>query len=126
MKVFALIVQNLIRLLFLVLLVIGIMFWTGHAFNLLPLHMHLGESLVGLLWILAVFGMVARVSPILTVGAILWGALVVFFGRDMGSMLPGPAHEAIRVIHLLIGLIAVALAEMIGARIKRRTPESVA
>lgn len=126
MRVLAIVVQNLIRLIFLILLVLGIMFWTGKAFNLVVVHMRLGESLVALLWILAIFGMVSRVTPFLTLGAVIWGVLVVLFGMNMGSMLPGPAHEAIRVIHLLIGLVAIGLAEMIGARIKRSGRERTA
>jgi hypothetical protein len=121
MKVLAIITQNLIRLLFLVLLVLGIMFWTGHELNLIGVHRRLGESMAGLMWVLAIFGMVAGVSAVLTVGTILWGALLVLFALNMGGMLPGPAHEAIRVIHFLIGLVAIGLAEMIGARIKRRS-----
>jgi hypothetical protein len=121
MRLLAIITQNLIRLLFLALLVLGIMFWTGHQLNLVGIHRQLGESLTALLWVLAILGMVARLSVVLTVGAILWGALLVLFALNMGGMLPGPAHEAIRVLHFLIGLVAIGLAEMIGARIKRRS-----
>jgi hypothetical protein len=34
--------------------------------------------------------------------------------------MPGPAHEVIRVLHFLIGLAAIALSEMISARVKRQ------
>jgi len=81
--------------------------------------MDLGISLVGLLWILAIIGMVAKVNPVLTILAVLWGALVAIFGMKMGGWLPGPAHEAIRVLHFLIGLAAIALSEMLSVRIKR-------
>jgi hypothetical protein len=111
--------QNAVRILGVVLIVLGFMFWTGHSFNLVPLHMRLGIGLVALLWILAIFGMVARVNPALTIGSILWGALVFIFGMRMGAWLPGPAHEAIRVLHFLFGLVAIGLSEMISVRIKR-------
>lgn len=122
MKTATIIIQNAVRLIGVILIVLGFLFWAGHAFNLVPVHMKLGISLAGLLWILAILGMVARLSPVLTILAILWGALVVFFGMRMGGWLPGPAHEAIRVLHFLIGLAAIGLAEMISARIKRRMP----
>jgi hypothetical protein len=122
MKTATIIIQNAVRLIGLILIVLGFMFWTGHAFNLLPIHIKLGISLAGLLWILAMLGMVARLNPVLTIVAILWGALVVIFGMRMGNWLPGPAHEAIRVLHFLIGLAAIGLSESLSARIKRRIP----
>jgi len=119
MRPFAIVVQNLIRVLFLVLLVLGFMFWSGHALNLVQWHMHLGELLVAALWLLAVVALVKRVAPVLSIVALLWGLLVVFFGMRMPVLMPGPAHEAIRLIHLLIGVVAIGLAEVIGARVKR-------
>jgi hypothetical protein len=119
-RIATILIQNLIRLLGVVLIVLGILFWTGHSFQLVPLHMRLGETLAGLLIILAILGIVARLNPGLTIGAILWALLVVFFGMNMSRMLPGAAHEAIRVLHFLIGLAAIALAESLGARIKRK------
>lgn len=122
MKTATIIIQNAVRLIGVILIVLGFMFWTGHAFNLISIHMQLGVSLAGLLWILAILGMVARLNPVLTIVAILWGALVVIFGMRMGSWLPGPAHEAIRVLHFLIGLAAIGLSESLSIRIKRRMP----
>jgi hypothetical protein len=124
MKVSTLIVQNLVRVLGLILLILGFLFWTGHSFDLVRLHMNLGVALVLLLWILAGIGIAAKVKPGLVVAAILWGALTVFFGMTMGRLLPGRAHEVIRVAHFLIGLGAIALAESLGARIKRASPVS--
>ena len=120
MRIAIILIQNLIRLLGVILIVLGILFWTGHSFQLLPLHVRLGETLAGLLIILAILGIVMRLNPALTIGSIVWALLVVFFGRNMGRMLPGPAHEAIRVLHFLIGLGAIGLAESIGARMKRK------
>jgi hypothetical protein len=119
MKTATILIQNAVRVLGVILIVLGFLFWTGHSFTLVPVHMDLGISLVGLLWILAIIGMVAKVNPVLTILAVLWGALVAIFGMKMGGWLPGPAHEAIRVLHFLIGLAAIALSEMLSVRIKR-------
>jgi hypothetical protein len=35
--------------------------------------------------------------------------------------LPGRSHEIIRVVHFLIGLMAIGLSESLASRIKRRT-----
>jgi len=37
----------------------------------------------------------------------------------MGGLLPGSAHEVIRVVHFLFGLGAIGMVEIIGGRIKR-------
>ena len=93
MKITAVVVQNAIRVLGVILIVLGFMFWTKHSYDLVPLHMRLGVSLVLLLWIMAVLGIVAKVKPVLTIGSIFWGALVAVFGMKMGAWLPGAAHE---------------------------------
>ena len=102
------------------LLVLGFMFWSGRSLEMVPVHMRLGEILVSLLWILAAMGLRAGVKPGLVLGAMLYGVIVVAFGLRMGTFLPGSAHEAIRILHFLIGLGAIGLAESIGVRIRRR------
>lgn len=115
------IIQNAVRVLGLILLVLGFMFWTGHSFDLIPVHMRLGEILVALLWIIAAMGLRAGVKPGMVLGAMFYGLIVVAFGMRMGGLLPGGAHEVIRIVHFLFGLGAMGLVEMIGAKIKRAT-----
>jgi hypothetical protein len=119
MKIATLVIQNAVRVLGLVMIVLGLLFWSGRSFDLVSVHMRFGEVLVGLLWILAGMGLRAGVRPGLAIGAIVYGLFVVAFGMNMGGFLPGRAHEVIRVAHLLIGLGAIGVAETIGARIKR-------
>jgi hypothetical protein len=124
MKAATVILQNAIRLLGLTLIVLGFLFWSRTAFSLIPLHMRLGETLVALLWILALLGVPAKAPPGLIAAAILWGLVVVGFGMNMGGLLPGRAHEVIRVAHFLIGLSAIGLSESLAARMKRAIASS--
>jgi len=119
MRVATLVIQNAVRVLGVILLVLGFMFWSGHSFELVPVHMRIGEILVGLLWILAAIGLRAGIKPGLVLGAMFYGVIVVAFALRMGLLLPGRAHEVIRVVHFLFGLGAIGLVEMIGAKIKR-------
>jgi len=119
MKLAVVILQNAIRLIGVVLIVLGFLFWARQAYFLVPLHMWLGVTEVVLLWALALFALRARVSTGLAMTALLWGLLTVGFGWNMGSLLPGRAHEIIRVLHFLIGLGAIGLAESLAARAKR-------
>jgi len=120
MKIATRLIQSAIRVLGLMLLVLGFMFWSGRSLELVPVHMRLGEILVSLLWVLAAMGLRAGVKPGLVLGAMLYGVVVVAFGMRMGTFLPGRAHEVIRVLHFLIGLGAIGLAESIGVRMRRR------
>ena len=121
MKIATILIQNLVRILGIVLIVLGFLFWTHHSYNLVPLHMRLGTILAGLLIILAILGIAARLKLGLTMGAIVWAVVLVIFGMNMGGLLPGRAHELIRVVHFLLGLGAIGLAESLGARIRRKT-----
>ena len=111
--------QYAVRLLALLQVALGFQFWSGRSFGLMPVHMRMGEALIVLLWILAGIGLWAGVKPGLVIGAIVYGFLTLAFAMNMGQLLPGGAHEVIRVLHLLIGLGAVGLTEILAARIKR-------
>jgi hypothetical protein len=120
MKITVTVLQWAVRILAILLIAMGVEFWLGRSFSLLPVHMRMGEVLILLLWILAFLGLGRGVKAGLAIGAIVYGFFTVFFAMYMGNLVPGPAHEAIRVLHLLIGLGALGLAEMIGGRIKRQ------
>jgi len=113
------VIQNAVRVLGVILLVLGFLFWSGHHFDLIPVHMRLGEILVGLLWIIAALGLRHGLKPGIVLGAIFYGFLVVAYAMRMGMLLPGSAHEVVRVVHFLFGVGAIGLVEMIGAKIKR-------
>ena len=119
MKLLVLILQNAGRLLGVILLILGFLFWTHHSYQLIPLHMTLGLCFVALLWGMGGLGATAGASRPLVIGAFLWGLLVLIFSMTMGRFLPGRAHEIIRVLHFLIGLCAIGLFESLGARMKR-------
>jgi hypothetical protein len=61
MRTAVVVLQWIVRSCFAGLLILGIAFWTGHAFSLIPLHMTLGIALVVGLWISAILGFAARV-----------------------------------------------------------------
>ena len=101
-------------------LILGIIFWTGTAKNLVPIHMLLGIIVTLCLWILG--GMIAttRGGIGLAIGAIVLGLIVAGFGLTQRSILPGsPSHWIIQVIHLILGLAAIGMGESIAGRYKR-------
>ena len=113
--------QMLVRLLGVVLIILGALFWVGTARGLIPLHMALGSVLVLALWVLAGIGARARVGTGLVAFAIIWGIIVLAVGMGQMSWLPGSAHWVVRCLHLVVGLVAMGFAEVIGGRVRRGT-----
>ncbi len=107
-------VLMLLRLAIAVQIVVGIAMWTGHWLGAVGLHMAVGGIFVLLLWILAVMALVGRRAVGLAVVAILWGVVLAAFGMAQRGIMIGDAHWVVRVIHLLIGLAAMPLAERLG------------
>jgi hypothetical protein len=109
----------LVRLTGLILIVLGASFWTGHAFALIPLHKQVGYLFVLLFWTLAALAARAGVAPGFVGLAIAWGLAVAALGMTQDRLLIGDVHWVIKVLHLLVGLGAMGLAEGLAARIKQ-------
>ncbi len=105
----------------LILIALGLLFWTDNADPLIPVHMLLGIALVLALWVLAVLAAVAGVNLGLVALAFVWGLVVPALGLTQTRMVPGGAHWIIQVLHLLVGIIAIALAQVLALRIIGRS-----
>jgi hypothetical protein len=114
--------QMLVRTSGVVQLVLGGLFWTGNALDLVPLHMLVGFLLVLGLWTLAALAARAGVRPPLVAVAAVWGLIVPILGLSQDQLLVGSAHWVIEVLHLLVGLGAIGQAEALAARIRERLP----
>jgi hypothetical protein len=114
--------QFLIRALGTIMLILGLLFWTGNALTLIPVHMLLGLLLVLTLWTLAALAARAGVDLRLVLLAVAWGVIVPILGVMQDSLLVGPAHVLIQLLHLSVGLAAIALGELLGrgARLRLR------
>ncbi|HEX4215659.1 MAG TPA: hypothetical protein VIA06_20260 [Candidatus Dormibacteraeota bacterium] len=110
--------QMLFRLFWLVNIVLGILFWTGHVTGLVPLHILLGIILTLLLVILALLAGIRGKPGLLVVGVIV-AILLPVVGLNQQSWDQGSGHWIIQVLHLLVGILAIVTAEAIGGRIKR-------
>jgi hypothetical protein len=79
-----------------------------------------GVVFVLALWTLA--GLTARAgAPIgLVVFTFVWGLVLPAFGMTQMSLLPGPWHWTIRVVHLLTGLVAMRLGDLLSRSVRLR------
>jgi hypothetical protein len=110
-----------IRLAVLLALILGILFWTGNAQNLTLIHMLLGFIVVISLWVIGLAqGFIRGGSFVLAIATFVVGLILAIVGLYQTRWLVGSAHWVIQVIHLLLGLSAIGLGEMIAARTKRR------
>jgi hypothetical protein len=110
--------QMLVRLCGVVLIILGLLFWTSNALLLIPVHILFGIVLVLSLWTLAILAARAGLPPALVAPAVVWGVIVLLLGLTQDQLLPGSAHVVIKVLHLLVGLGAIGLAERLARGIK--------
>lgn len=114
------VLRFLVRLLGVALIVLGLLFWSGNAFALIQVHMLLGILLVLALWTVAILAARAGEQPGLVALGLLWGIVVPILGMTQDTLLPGDAHWIIRVVHLLFGLVAISLVEVLVRRALER------
>jgi hypothetical protein len=113
-------IQMAIRIAFVVQLALGLAFWTGNALGLVDLHQLIGILIVLGLWTQAVLAARAGVQPGMVAGAAVLGLIVIVVGLTQRELLPGSAHWVIQVLHLLLGIGAVGLADSLAVRAKAR------
>jgi hypothetical protein len=97
--------------------ILGLLFWSGNGLNLIPIHMLLGLLVVLSLWIVGIGkAFSSGGSWPLAGGALLLGLLVIVVGMRQSSLLVGPFHWVIQVVHLLLGVLAVGIGQIAAAR----------
>ena len=111
--------QWIVRIAGVVNLLLGLLFWTGDARGLVPVHMLLGVVLVVALWALAAVSTQQGVPVGLAAGAAIMGIIVLWLGLAQGGLMPGGAHWVIQALHLITGMAAVGIGEAIGGRVRR-------
>ncbi len=119
MKTTTTVLQMWVRAVGAMMIVLGLLIWTVGLYQIVPVHMLLGITIVLALWTLVALGAVARVHPGLVALGFAWGLIVPILGVTQTQLLPGSGHWVIRVLHLLVGLGAIGLAETLAQRIKR-------
>lgn len=98
-------------------LILGLLFWSGTAYNLLRVHMLLGLLVVLALWTVGIGQAFGRGgSRPLAGGALLLGLLVLVLGVTQSRLMVGPFHWVIEVLHLLLGVLAIGVGQAAAAR----------
>ena len=107
-------------------LITGIIFWTGNADPLQIVHIILGILAVLALWTIGIVQGLRGGSFGLAVATFVVGFLLALVGLFQTRWLNDSNHWIIQVIHLLLGIMAIGLGEMIGGRYRRMTAKAAA
>jgi hypothetical protein len=108
-----------IRVSGLLLILMGIAIWTGRADQVIPVHELIGFVLVLSLWTLSYFAARAGVSMRWVVLAVAWGLVAPILGLTQQNLVIGDWHWTIQILHLLIGVGAIAQGENLAGRMRR-------
>jgi hypothetical protein len=118
------IAQMVVRITGLIQLVLGFIVWPGNADVLIPVHILIGSILVVALLVLTYQATRSRISTGLIILAVLWAFVLPAWGLAQEKLLPETGHWIIQVLHLLFGIGAVGMAEMLGAQIRKKSVSS--
>jgi hypothetical protein len=99
-------------------LILGLAFWVAKLTGLVTLHEALGAGVVLALWALAVVAYRKGVSLGFVACAVLWGVFTVVLGIGQTRFLVGEFHLVVQVIHLLVGLGAIAMGAVLARALR--------
>ena len=119
------VLQMIVRVVGLILLVLGLLFWTGNAHSLAQAHIWLGYLLTLALFVLVYQAFRAGAPVGMLVGAVAVGAALPLVGLNQGSIFSESLHWLAQVLHALLGIIAIGLAEMLGAQVRKKSAPAV-
>jgi hypothetical protein len=109
-------------------LVLGAMLWFAPETALkitrsfatgIEVHMVLGGIVALALAVLAAWALIDRVRIPAALAGLLWAIATVIVGTLQDWWVAGGSHPVMAVIHLLLGIGAIGLAEMLAATLKK-------
>lgn len=97
-------------------LILGLLFWTGNALHLISMHMLLGIIAVVALWVGGFAQALGGGSWPLAIIAFIIGLATLFLGIHQMTLMVGPNHWIIEVVHLILGLLTIGFGHMCAKR----------
>ena len=108
-----------VRIAGLAALVLGVLLWEGMLVRALNFHMALGAIVAAAVAILGIYAITTRARIPLGFIGLVWAAATFYLGIAQNQFVPGDNHWIIAVIHLLLGIGAIGLAEALAGAITR-------
>jgi hypothetical protein len=108
-------------------LILGLLFWTNSALNLIQMHMLLGLLAVGALWVIGIGQALSKGGSWgVAASALVVGAAMIILGWTQSSLMVGELHWIIQVLHLVLGLLVIGMGHMGAARYRKSITRSTA
>ena len=108
-------------------LILGLLFWTNSALNLIQMHMLLGLLAVGALWVIGIGQALSNGGSWgVAASALVVGAAMIVRGWTQSSLMVGELHWIIQVLHLVLGLLVIGMGHMGAARYRKSITRSTA
>ena len=108
-------------------LILGLLFWTNSALNLIQMHMLLGLLAVGALWVIGIGQALSNGGSWgVAASALVVGAAMIVLGWTQSSLMVGELHWIIQVLHLVLGLLVIGMGHMGAARYRKSITSSTA
>jgi hypothetical protein len=114
------IAQMVVRITGTIQLLMGFVIWPGIAGFLIPVHILLGLVLVIALLTLAYLANRSGISAGLVILTVVWALALPVVGFTQENLLPETGHWIIQVVHLLLGIGAIGIGELLGAQIHKK------
>ena len=99
-------------------LILGLLFWIAQI-DLINIHQLLGLTVALALLVLSIVMVATRGMRLLGAIGIVYAFILPVFGLTQSGILVGSTHWLIQVLHLLVGLGALALAGIMATRYMR-------
>ena len=96
-------------------LLLGLLVWIANM-NLTSIHMLFGLTVALTLLIMSIIAVSTRGMRIWGIVGIVYALIVPVFGLTQFNILTGNLHWLIQIAHMLVGIGALALTGMMGAR----------
>lgn len=103
-----------------VLLILGLIVWTGSADALIPVHASVGTLLVLSLWTIAFIAYRSGLPIQIPAAVIAWSLAVVALGMTQDAILEGDWHWTVQVLHLVVSMSLVAIGQGLVIAVQRR------
>ena len=101
-----------------IVLVLGLLIWTLQL-NILSIHITFGIIVTLTLLVISILATFARGLRVLGIIGMIYAFVIPLLGLNQVRLLVGDQHWLIQVLHLLVGIGALALGETISRRYLR-------
>jgi hypothetical protein len=101
-------------------LLLGLLIWSGNGDQLIGVHVVLACVLVLALWVIAYLAAMAGVPRRMVTVTVAWSLFIVVFGLNQERLVEGEWHWTIQLLHLVLSMTLLASGQALVSQVHRR------